>query len=57
MKSEGHVINLEDAEGIQLTSGKKVRIIAGSDIKLKGKNVLLETPQEMTMIRNPEGRA
>lgn len=56
IKPKGHTINLWDETGIDLTSGKQVRIVAGTDLSLKGKKVNIAITQEMNMVRDSEGR-
>ena len=49
--SEGHTIRLEDETGLNLSSEKMIRIVAGESLLLKGKRVSLETGSEITMAR------
>lgn len=49
--SEGHTIRLEDETGLNLSSEKMIRIVAGEGLLLKGKRVSLETGSEITMAR------
>lgn len=55
IEPKGHAIRLNDDKGIDLSSGKMVRIVAGMELNLKGKTVSLETSQGMSIVRNPEG--
>ena len=51
IEDKGHAIHMEDEIGIDFFSGKKVSIVAGAGLKLKGKKVSLETTQQMSMVR------
>lgn len=51
IEDKGHAIHMEDEIGIDLSSGKKVSIVAGAGLKLKGNKVSLETTQQISMVR------
>ena len=42
---------LDDGAGARVASNKKIVILAKEDIGLKGKNVSLNTPQELSIVR------
>ena len=51
ISKQEHCMKLVDENGIILGSGKKVSITAIQGVEIKGKMVILETPQEINLMR------
>lgn len=55
VEQKGHAFHMQDENGVDVSSKKMVRMVAGEEIKLKAKRISLETQEEMCIVRNPEG--